>query len=56
MIAHKLQGSLADATLDELIGVTDRDIAYVNVHSVDFPDGMIRSELSSQDIEEEEDD
>lgn len=52
--AEKLQGPLSDATLDELIGTMDNGTAYVNVHSVDFPNGEIRGVLSLQDGDEEE--
>lgn len=51
--ADKLQGPLADTTLVELFSIMDSGTAYVNVHSVDFPNGEVRGELSPQNEEEE---
>ena len=52
--SDKLQGPLAGATLEDLIGIMDTGTAYVNVHSADFPNGEIRGELSPADDEEAE--
>ena len=54
--SDKLQGPLAGATLEDLIGIMDTGTAYVNVHSADFPNGEIRGELSPADDEEAEED
>jgi hypothetical protein len=52
--ADKLQGPLSGATLDELIGAINNGTAYVNVHSVELPNGEIRGVISPQAGEDEE--